>query len=43
LLINETKRGKMNKKTLKMLQLIAWIIGFAALALLIYGIISALI
>ena len=33
----------MNKKTLKLLQAIAWIIGGIALVLLIYGIIRALI
>jgi uncharacterized membrane protein len=29
----------MSTKTLKILQIIAWIIGFVALALLIYGIV----
>lgn len=33
----------MKKKTIKILQIIAWTIGFVALALLIYGIIKALI
>jgi len=33
----------MDKKTLKILQLIAWLIGFIALGMLIYGIIRALI
>ena len=33
----------MRKKTLKILQVIAWIIGFVAIAFLIYGIIRALI
>lgn len=33
---------KMKKKNLKVLQVIAWTIGFIALALLIYGIIRAL-
>ena len=32
----------MKKKTLKVLQVIAWAIGFVALGLLIYGIIKAL-
>jgi len=33
----------MKKKTLKALQIIAWIIGFIAVALLVYGIIRALL
>jgi len=33
----------MKKKTLNALQIIAWVIGFAAVALLIYGIIRALL
>ena len=33
----------MNKDTLKILQIIAWIIGFVALGLLIYAIIKSLI
>jgi len=33
----------MKKKTLKILQIIAWIIGFIAVGLLIYGIIVALL
>jgi len=33
----------MKKRTLKILQIIAWIIGFIAVALLIYGIIRALL
>jgi len=32
----------MKKETLNILQIIAWVIGFVALALLIYGIIRAL-
>jgi uncharacterized membrane protein len=32
----------MKKEAIKVLQIIAWIIGFIALALLIYGIIRAL-
>lgn len=34
---------KMKKNTLKVFQTIAWILGFIALALLIYGIIRTLI
>lgn len=33
----------MKKKSLRILQYIAWVIGFIALALLIYGIIRALL
>jgi len=33
----------MKKNTLKLLQIIAWIIGFIALGLLVYGIIRALV
>jgi len=33
----------MKKRTLEILQIIAWIIGVVAIALLIYGIIRALI
>jgi len=32
----------MKRKTLEILQIIAWVIGFIAVALLIYGIIRAL-
>lgn len=33
----------MKKKAIKALQLIAWIIGFIALGILLYGIIKALL
>lgn len=32
----------MKKRTLEILQILAWVIGFIALSLLIYGIIRAL-
>ena len=33
----------MKKRTLKILQYVAWVIGFVAVALLIYGIIRAIL
>jgi hypothetical protein len=33
----------MKKRTLQKLQILAWVVGFIALALLIYGIIRALL
>jgi len=36
-------RDKMKKETLRILQIIAWIMGIIALALLVYGIIVNLI
>lgn len=32
----------MKKRTLEILQIVAWVIGFVAVALLVYGIIRAL-